>query len=632
MIRLRLFLFLSIFIILAFPIFEAQEAEIEQKNIDELKKEIEKILKEYTIPGATVALVSKDDILWVGGVGKSDVAAGKNVEVANIFRWGSISKSFVSVAMLMLAEQGLINLDDKIIDLAPEIKFQNRWELTHSIRIAHCLEHTTGFDDLHYKELAVNAPKISLSDGLAINPNSRYSRWKPGTYMSYCNVGPAIAAYILEKKTGKSFEEFVQENIFAPLGMKTASFYYPIEKHLMSKGYEDDGTTEAMYDHIFARCAGSLNASSKEMAYFIQMLLNRGTFKDKKLLEPESVTRMKTPTTTLAAQTGFPYGYGLGNYTSMKNGIIYNGHEGGITGFVASFGYNSELNLGFAVSINKVSGRGLEKIKEAIIAYLTAGIEKPKPPAANVSTDDLLPITGYYQQITPATQLLHALLLRFVDIRRLTLENGKLYSENFISRIKRELLPLSKNSFRRKDRYENHLFFIKENDDFIISCDNFRGNYKKVSTFWVLFQTGVAIFSLLLMISSILFALIWILRKLFGRMKEVKFLRARAFPLLAVLFFFATYLPLFISNLMMDMDKEMMMKLGAFTIQSFALFIFSLCFAIFSLLGLIFSLQSFWVKMNKAARIHSLLVSVANVIVVIYLWYNGVIGIQTWSY
>jgi CubicO group peptidase (beta-lactamase class C family) len=632
MARLRLFLFLSIFIILAFPILEAQEAEMEQKNIDELKKEIEKILKEHTIPGATIALVSKEDILWVGGVGKSDIANGKDVEADSIFRWGSISKSFVSIAMLMLEEREIISLDDKIKDLAPEIEFQNRWELTHPIKIVHCLEHTTGFDDLHYKELAVNEPKITLSDGLVINPNSRYSRWRPGTYMSYCNVGPAIAAYILEKKTGKSFEEFVQENIFDPLGMKTASFFYPTEKDLMSKGYKNDGITEAMYDHIFGRCAGSLNASSKEMACFIQMLLNRGTFKGKKLLEPESVNRMETPTTTLAAQNGFPFGYGLGNYTFMEKGILFHGHEGGIAGFAACFGYNSELNLGFAVSINKVSGRGLEKIKEAIAAYLTAGIEKPEPLVVNLSTEELLPITGYYQQITPGTQLLHALLMHFVDIRRFTLENRKLYSENFISRIKGEILPLSKNSFHRKDRWDTHLFLIKNNGDYIISYDNFRGNYKRVSSFWVYFQFGIAIFSLLLMISSLIFALVWIPRKLLGKMKDVKFLRARIFSFLAVLFFFATYIPLLIGSLGMDMDKEMMMKLGTFTIQSFAIFIFSLCFVIFSLLGLIFSLQSFRVKMNKVARIHSILVSVANVIVVIYLWYNGVIGIQTWSY
>jgi len=630
--KLMLLIFLSIFIIFAFLKAGAQESVKVHKTIEELKQEVEEIIKEHNIPGATIALVSKDDIIWAGGVGKSDVVTGKDIEAESIFRWGSISKSIVSVAMLMLVERGLINLDDKISDIAPEIEFQNRWESTHPVRIVHCLEHTTGFDDLHYKELAVNDPKITLSDGLAINPNSRHSRWKPGTYMSYCNVGPAIAAYILEKKTGNSFEEFVQKNIFDPLGMKTASFFYPIEKHLMSKGYEDDGTTEAMYDHIFGRCAGSLNASSEEMAYFVQMLLNRGTFKGKKLLEPESVIRMETPTTTLAAQAGFPFGYGLGNYTFMEKGFLFHGHEGGITGFVACFGYNSELNLGFAVSINKVSGRGLEKIKEAIAAYLTASIEKPEPLVVNLSTEDLLPITGYYQQITPGTQLLHALLIHFVDIRRITLEKGKLYSENFISRIKRELLPLSKNSFHRKDRYDTHLFLIKDNGDYIMSYDSFRGNYKKVSAFWVFFQLGIVIFSLLLMISSILFALVWIPRKLLGKMREVKFLRARIFSFLAVLFFFATYIPLLISSLGMDMDKEMMMKLGAFTIHSFLIFIFSICFAIFSLLGLIFSLQAFWVKMNKVARIHSLLVSLANVIVVIYLWYNNVIGIQTWSY
>lgn len=629
---LGLLLFLLIFTIIAFPVSGAQRSEKAPKSIEELKHEIENIIREQNIPGATIALISKGDIIWASGVGKSDVAAGKDVEAKTIFRWGSISKSFTSVAMLMLVERGLINLDDKIRDIAPEIEFQNRWELTHPVRIVHCLEHTTGFDDLHYKELAVNDPKITLADGLVINPNSRLSRWKPGTYMSYCNVGPAIAAYILEKVTGMSFEEFIHENIFNPLGMKTASFFYPREKDLMSKGYEDDGITEAMYDHIFARCAGSLNSSSEEMACFVQMLLNHGTFKGKKLLKPESVKRMETPTTTLAAQVGFTFGYGLGNYTSVKKGFIFHGHEGGIAGFVASFGYNSELNLGFAVSINKVSGSGLEKIKETIFAYLITGIEKPKPPLINIPAEDMLPITGYYQQITPGTQLLHSVLLRFLDIRRFILESGKLYSKNFLFGEKKELTPLSNTSFRRKDQYETHLILIKDGEDNVITYDGFRGNYKKVSTAWVFFQLGVAIFSLSLMITSVLFALVWIPRKILGKMKDAKYLRARIFSLLSVLFFFATYISIFIGSMGMDMDKEMMMKLGAFTIQSFAIFILSLFFAIFSLLGLIFSLRAFWVKMNKVARIHSLLVSLANVIVVIYLWYNNIIGIQTWAY
>lgn len=628
----QLLSFLVLFAIVAFSGLRAQELREGPQTIEALKQEIEKIINERNIPGATIALVSKDGIIWADGVGKSDVAAGKNVEAETIFRWGSISKSFVSVAILMLCERGLINLDDKIRDIVPEIEFRNRWESTHPVRIIHCLEHTTGFDDLHYKELAYNDPTITLSDGLAINPSSRRSRWKPGTYMSYCNIGPAIAAYIVEKVSGKSFEEFVQENAFDLLGMNTAGFFYPREQDLMSKGYKDDGKTAVKYDHIFARCAGSLNAASLDMAHFVQMLLNRGTFKGKQLLKPESVTRMETPTTTRAARAGFPLGYGLGNYTFVRNGYVFHGHEGGIAGFAACYCYNVELDRGFALSINKVTGRGLEEITEAIITYLTAGIQKTEPPVVNVSEEDLLSLAGYYQQITPGTQLWQPLFLRFLDIRRITLEDGNLYSNNYLNPRKMELIPVSKDIFHRKDPWESHLILIKDDKDHITSYDGFRGNYKKVSKFKVFFQLGMLLFSIFVMISSIVFALVWIPRKLFGRMKEVKYLRARVFSLLAVLFFFAFYILLFIGSMGMDTDKEMMMKLGTFTIHSFVIFIFSICFAVFSFLGLFYSLRALPVTMNKAAKVHSLLVSIVNVIVVIYLWYGGILGIMTWSY
>ncbi len=115
-------------------------------------------------------------------------------------------------------------------------------------------------------------------------------------------------------------------------------------------------------------------------------------------------------------------------------------------------------------------------------------------------------------------------------------------------------------------------------------------------------------------------------------MKEVKYLRTRVFFLLAVFFFFATYILLMIGSLGMDMEKEMMMKLGTSCIYSFSIFLFSICFAIFALLGLYFSLCSFLVKMNKVSRIHSLLVSVINVIAFIYLLFNNIIGIRTWLY
>jgi hypothetical protein len=134
------------------------------------------------------------------------------------------------------------------------------------------------------------------------------------------------------------------------------------------------------------------------------------------------------------------------------------------------------------------------------------------------------------------------------------------------------------------------------------------------------------------MASSILFAVVWVPRLLMGRMKGVKHLKARLFPLLAVLFFFTTYVPLLIGLMSIELDKAMMARLGFLTIYSFAIFISSLCFALFSFLGLFYSLRALFAETGRGAHMHALLVSMVNVIATIYLWHGNVIGIMTWSY
>lgn len=628
------FTFIPIIIItfvLSIPVC-AQNVKKTPCTIEELKKEIETIIQEHAIPGIALALVSKDDILWVGGIGKSDVALDKEVTAETIFRWGSVSKSLISIAILMLAEQRLMSLEDNIRDIVPEIEFKNHWEATHPVKIVHCLEHTTGFDDMHFKELAMDDPHISILDALSINPNPRCSRWQPGTYMAYNNVAPSIAAYVVEKLTGQSFETFAQEQIFVPLGMSTATFFYPEQKELMSKGYAEDGLTEVKYDHIFVRPSGSLNASAQDMAYFVQMLLNQGSLHDHQLLQPQSVKRMEMPTTTLAARAGFPYGYGLANHTMIKHGVVFHGHLGGIPGFLACYGYNADLGLGYAFSINAPQSEW-ERIDDLITSYLTSGVDTSPPKAVTIPQKSLRSFTGYYQGMASGSHLLQALVFRFLNLRRLSMQDGTLFSGNYLLGSKWELVPESKNIFYRKERPDVRLFLFKDYEDYhMVYADIRKGSYRRVSGFQAYFQLGLAVLSLLLMITSPLFALIWIPRKLLGRMKQVRYLRARLFPLLAVLFFSATYFLLFGALLAMEMDERLMVEFGTFSLRSFSLFLASICFAISSFLGLFFSIRAFSIKMNRFARIHSLLVSLANVTVVIYLLYSGVIGIMTWAY
>jgi len=96
------------------------------------------------------------------------------------------------------------------------------------VRVADLLEHTTGWDDMHLREYAKDAPaSMGLREALDYDHHSRISRWPPGTRMAYCNSGPAVAAYIVEKITGQRFEDFVEQNFFGPIGMKTATYFQP---------------------------------------------------------------------------------------------------------------------------------------------------------------------------------------------------------------------------------------------------------------------------------------------------------------------------------------------------------------------------------------------------------------------
>ncbi len=110
------------------------------KTLEELKSAMQKVLEKEHVPGAGVALALGGEILWCGGFGNADVAAGRNITCETEFRVGYVSKSFVSLALLKLSEEGKIDLDAKLADIAPEIPMKNPWGTTSPVRIANVLE------------------------------------------------------------------------------------------------------------------------------------------------------------------------------------------------------------------------------------------------------------------------------------------------------------------------------------------------------------------------------------------------------------------------------------------------------------------------------------------------------------
>jgi CubicO group peptidase (beta-lactamase class C family) len=247
-----------------------------KQSIAELRAQIEKILKDTHTPGLSIAIGHRDGPEWVTGLGLADVASNQPTTADTLFPIESTSKAFAALSILMLADQGKLSLDDSVHKLAPEVWFENRWEVTDPMQVVNLLEHTTGLDDMHLREYAKDAPPtMSVREGLDCDHHSRAARWPPGNRMDYCNSGPPIAAYIVEKITGQRFENFADQNLFCPIGMKTAT-YLPPAPGSATTLYHTDGQTPYRYGNILLRPAGSINASANDMAAYLQFYVNRG--------------------------------------------------------------------------------------------------------------------------------------------------------------------------------------------------------------------------------------------------------------------------------------------------------------------------------------------------------------------
>src|SRR5260370_40958077 len=278
------------------------------KTLQELQQAIKDVLDKEHVPGAGVALVVNGEVLWCGGIGEADIAAKRAVRCDTEFRVGSISKTFVALALLQLQEEGKINLYARVQDVAPEIPFKNRWEATQPVRVVNLLEHTAGFDDMEPSEVynVRDRYDFPMLDVFKRFREPQTVRWPPGTRMSYSNPGNAIAGYLIEKTTGKPFDQYIRETFLRPMGMEQADYRFTeANTALLATAYKGNPPKPSGYPFIYLRPAGDLKASPGELAKLVQFLLRRGMAGDAPPVETHSFLRMEAPGNTFAAQNSF---------------------------------------------------------------------------------------------------------------------------------------------------------------------------------------------------------------------------------------------------------------------------------------------------------------------------------------
>ncbi|HEY2546814.1 MAG TPA: serine hydrolase domain-containing protein [Candidatus Acidoferrum sp.] len=625
---------LTVCLILAALVFLLPAARAQQKEelphpktLPDLQKAMKDVIDKAHLPGAGVALVSNGELLWCGGIGKADIASGRDITCDTEFRVGSISKTFVALALLKLQEEGKINLEARLEDVAPEVPVKNKWESTNPVRIVNLLEHTAGFDDMQASEVYNFKDRYDypLLDVFKRFTEPQDVRWPPSTRMSYSNPGYGIAGYLIEKISGKPYDQYIRETILRPLGMTNADFpFTDANKALLATAYDQNPPRALGFPYIYLRPAGDLKASPGELAKLVQFFLRRGKAGDEQIIKPESVIRMESVETTLAAKNGLRLGYGLANYSEVDSGVVTHGHDGGIDGFISTYRYMPEQNWGYVVLLNCTENyQALIDLNHLAIAFLSKDFAKPQQPAVSAAPSELEKFAGYYVPRSPRSQL-----FSFMDDLtgglRMRVINGQLTRSSLFGKPE-VMVPVAKNFFRgEKEPEATSVFFTDSSANMVFSSLGLEGfGYGERSSIAGPYaRIAVLTLCVVLMATSVLFAIVWILRKLFGGMKDVQHLAVRAIPFLATLS---------LGALVFCFTKLGGADTGRLTLWTAGIFVMSLLFPLLSVIGLILVGGVPKTEIHSGVRIHSLLVALACCVMTVFIASWHFIGLRLWT-
>lgn len=298
---------------------------------------LEPFVAKHELAGAVALVADKDKILSIETVGFTDMEAGHPMKTDSVFWIASQSKGMTAVAVLMLVDEGKISLDDPVEKYLPEFRGQmvvaekddNHWLLRkplHPITIREVLSHMSG---LPFKS-AVEEPTL---DGLPLAKAVRsYAmtplQTEPGTHYQYSNAGINTAARIIEVVTDAKYEDFMQNRLFGPLGMKDTTFWPDQEQvSRLAKSYRPNEAKDNLVEFglgqltspLSERCgrfpmpAGGLFSTAKDTAIFCQMLLRGGELGGRRYLSEAAMSELTKRQTPETVKNSYSLGFAVGN-------------------------------------------------------------------------------------------------------------------------------------------------------------------------------------------------------------------------------------------------------------------------------------------------------------------------------
>ncbi|WP_262886463.1 serine hydrolase [Psychroflexus maritimus] len=337
----------------------AQEQSLPIFITDSLDTYIGRGMKDWKIPGLSVAIVKGDSVVYLKGFGVTNIESNEFVNENTLFMIGSNTKAFTATSLSILEESTEFKLTDNVQNWMPEFHLRDSLANT-AVNIIDLLSHRIGFEtfqgDFTYWASSLSRAEVIQKMSLIEAPYSFRTKW------GYCNAAYVTAGELIPRIINRSWEETVKDSILSPLSMNRTL--------LLTEELENASNTAKPYTLIDNELveisvakinnlapAGSMSSSAKDMTQWLFAQLNNGKINGEQVISAKGIQGIRNPSSILGIdprnnqETHF-YLYGMGLMINDRDGKLVYSHTGGVDGFLSSVMFIPEEKLGIVVLTN----------------------------------------------------------------------------------------------------------------------------------------------------------------------------------------------------------------------------------------------------------------------------------------
>lgn len=358
-------------ILLCLNVHSVRAAGSKTLSDSQIEKKLKQCMDSTHVTAMSIVLVKGDRIIYQNALGLKDRSTGEEVEIDDIYRIASISKSFSAAAIMQLVEEGRISLDDDVSDYLP-FRVRNPYHPEIPITIRHFLCHTSSMRDNGRMKYWIDDHYINPAKTTGDTIKTMFRNYAPGWGFSYCNRAYNMMGNIIEKASGERFDDYIRNHILLPMGIVNAGFNLDsLDKSKLVQIYKynakdntysnksgryrnangpkiADGTYQLGVDGCYWQPTAGMKISAPDLAKWMMTIRDNGMAPNgTRIFSEKSAKILKTPLTP-DPSNDHPY-YCLGLYITpyYLDGITLLGHTGALHGLKSCMFYDRDSDWGF---------------------------------------------------------------------------------------------------------------------------------------------------------------------------------------------------------------------------------------------------------------------------------------------